>query len=100
MFFCYFKIFFRNKALSFENKLTENGNNSVYIKFRVFLFPIVIKIKLVFGFIPTFMIASEICPVNAKRIKISVSSLFESKILFFSDSKDKNKIFLNDYYLK
>ena len=52
--------------------------------------------KLVLGFIPAVIIASEICVVNAKRIKISVSSLFESKILFFFDSKDKNKIFLNE----
>ena len=65
-----------------------------YNEFRVFLFPIAIKMEnLVLDFIPTFLIASEICVVKANRIKISVSSLFESKILFFSDSIDNEIIF-------
>jgi len=52
-----------------------------------------IKIKLLDGFIPTDEIALEICNVIAKRIKISVSSLFDSKILFFSALIERDKIF-------
>ena len=39
------------------------------------------------------MIALEICNVSAKRIKISVSILLESKILFFSALIERDKIF-------
>ena len=52
-----------------------------------------IKIKLTEGFIPAEDIALEICNVNAKRIKISVSILLESKTLFFSALSERDKIF-------
>ena len=38
----------------------DKGNNSSCSEFNIFLFPIVIKIKLVPGFIPTDVIAFEI----------------------------------------
>ena len=67
-----------------KNKFTHNGDNSEYTELKWFLFPIAIKIKLTEGFKPTEEIALEICNVDANLIKISVSSLFDSKILFFS----------------
>jgi len=66
---------------------------SEYNESKLFLFPIEIKIKFVVGFIPTEDMAFEICNVDAKRIKMSVSSLFESKILFFSALMERDRIF-------
>ena len=82
-----------NIELFFENKFKEIKDNSEYKESIEFLLPITIKIKLVEDFIPADDIALEICNVNAKRIKISVSILFESKILFFSALIERDKIF-------
>jgi len=93
---CFFEIlkyFLINKSLFFKNKLTQIGDKSEYNELKLFLFPIAIKIKLVVGFIPTEDMALEICSVIAKRIKISVSILFESKILFFSALIERDRIF-------
>jgi hypothetical protein len=92
-FFEILKCFFRNKSLFFKNKFTHKGDNSEYIESKEVLFPIAIKIKLLVGLIPTDEIALEICKVIAKRIKISVSILLDSKILFLSALIEIDKIF-------
>jgi len=93
---CFFEIlkcFFINISLFFKNKFTHKEDNSEYKEVKEFLFPIAIKMKLVVGLIPTDEIASEICNVTAKRIKISVSILLDSKILFLSAFIERDKIF-------
>ena len=92
-FFDILKCFLINKSWFLKNKFTHKEDNSEYNDVKEFLFPIAIKIKLVAGFIPADEIAFEICNVIAKRIKISVSILFESKILFFSALIERDKIF-------
>ena len=77
-FFVILKCFLMDGSLFFKNRFVEIGSRSLYKEFRVFLFPMAIKIKLDFGLIPIFFIASEICLVKANLIRISVSSLFES----------------------